>query len=189
MLAVFPKLTETKGVPLVLHALTLCLLALCLLCSAVSILISLYNSVSNPYETYMGPIGIYASSAISGERLNNFVELDSIIRHHEYEFYAVFFFFFMPPACLSVLALVVFVVNFSVTTVAEDLVRTFSENVPVDLKIVSSELLLGYYLLIPYAALSLIAIGLIYMYDHAAYTQRREQQRPTEDAPKEIMMY
>lgn len=100
-----------------------------------------------------------------------------------------FFFFFMPPACLSVLALVVFVVNFSVTTVAEDLVRTFSENVPVDLKIVSSELLLGYYLLIPYAALSLIAIGLIYMYDHAAYTQRREQQRPTEDAPKEIMMY
>ncbi|XP_051926842.1 clarin-3 [Hippocampus zosterae] len=154
---VFPKLTETKGVPLVLHAVTLCLLVLCLLCSAVSILISLYNSVSNPYETYMGPIGIYASSAIS--------------------------------ACLSVLALVVFVVNFSVTTVAEDLVRTFSGNVSIYLKIVSSEMLLGYYLLIPYAALSLLAIGLIYMYDHAAYTQRREQQRPTEDAPKEIMMY
>ncbi|XP_077359917.1 clarin-3 [Festucalex cinctus] len=154
---VFPKLTETKGVPLVLHVLSVSLLALCLLCSAVSILISLYNSVSNPYETYMGPVGVYVCSAVS--------------------------------ACLSVLVLVLFAVNFSTTTVAEDLVRSFADNVRVDLKITSSQMLLGYYLLIPYAALSLLAIGLIYMYDHAAYTQRREQQRPTEDAPKEIMMY
>ncbi|XP_061666566.1 clarin-3 [Syngnathoides biaculeatus] len=154
---VFPKLLEIKGVPVVLHTVSLCLLVLCLLCSAVSILISLYNSVSNPYETYMGPVGVYTCSAIS--------------------------------ACLSVLVLILFVVNFFATAVAEDVVRSFTDNVPVELKIVSSEMLLGYYLLIPYAALSLLAIGLIYMYDHAAYTQRREQQRPTEDAPKEIMMY
>ncbi|KAM9773571.1 clarin-3 [Syngnathus typhle] len=92
-------------------------------------------------------------------------------------------------ACLSVVVLVIFVVYFSATPVAEDLVRSFSANVPVELKIKSFQMELGYYLLIPYAALSLLAIGLIYMYDHAAYTQRREQQRPTEDAPKEIMMY
>lgn len=54
------------GSPLALHALVLCLLVLCFLFSAVSIIISLYNSVSNPYETYMGPVGIYASSSISG---------------------------------------------------------------------------------------------------------------------------
>ncbi|XP_061120135.1 uncharacterized protein LOC133142700 isoform X1 [Syngnathus typhle] len=92
-------------------------------------------------------------------------------------------------ACLSVVVLVIFVVYFSTTPVAEDLVRSFSANVPVELKIKSFQMELGYYLVIPYAALSLLAIGLIYMYDHAAYTQRREQQRPTEDAPKEIMMY
>ncbi|XP_057682976.1 clarin-3 [Corythoichthys intestinalis] len=153
---VFPKLAETKGIPVVLHGVSVCLLVLCLLCSAFSILISLYNSVSNPYETYMGPIGIYVTSAIG--------------------------------ACLSVLVLIIFVSNITLTTVAEDLVRSFAE-ISVDLRIESFQMQLGYYLLIPYAVLSLLAIGLIYMYDHAAYTHRREQQRPTEDAPKEIMMY
>lgn len=70
---------------------------------------------------------------------------------------------------------------------AEELVKTFTGEV--DLKNKSAEMKIGYYLLIPYTVLSLLAISLIYMYDHAAYTQRREQQRPTEDAPKEIMMY
>nr|XP_057918156.1 clarin-3 [Doryrhamphus excisus] len=154
---VVPKLIETKGVPVVLHTMSLCLLVLCLLSSAVSILISLYNSISNPYETYMGPVGVYTCSSIS--------------------------------ACFSFLVLVLFVVNFQATTIAEDLVRSFADNVPVDLRITSSKMQLGYYLLIPYAVLSLLAVALIYIYDHAAYTQRREQQRPTEDAPKEIMMY
>ncbi|XP_061763528.1 clarin-3 [Nerophis ophidion] len=154
---VFPKLIETKGVPVVLHGVSLVLLVLCLLSSTISILVSLYNSVSNPYETYMGPVAIYTCSSIS--------------------------------ACLSFLVLVLFVANFLATTIAEDLVRSFAENVPVELRITSSQMQLGYFLLIPYTVLSLLAVALIYAYDHAAYTQRREQQRPTEDAPKEIMMY
>ncbi|XP_038590949.1 clarin-3 [Micropterus salmoides] len=154
---VIPKLVETGVTPLVLHALVLCLLAVCLLCSACSILISLYNSVSNPYETYMGPVGIYACSSLS--------------------------------ACLSVVVLIIFVVNINVTNMAEELVRDFADAVAVDLRNKSSEMQLGYYLIIPYTVLSLVTIALIYMYDHAAYTHRREQQRPTEDAPKEIMMY
>ncbi|XP_053196792.1 clarin-3 [Scomber japonicus] len=154
---VIPKLSEAKAgvASLVLHVLALFLLCLCLLCSAGSILISLYNSVSNPYETYMGPIGVYVCSSIS--------------------------------TCLSVLVLILFVVNVTVTTMAEELVKTFTGEV--DLKNKSAEMKVGYYLLIPYTVLSLLAISLIYMYDHAAYTQRREQQRPTEDAPKEVMMY
>ncbi|TDG97992.1 hypothetical protein EPR50_G00212560 [Perca flavescens] len=152
---VIPKLVETGVTPVVLHALVLCLLALCLLFSACSILISLYNSVSNPYETYMGPVGIYVCSALS--------------------------------ACLSVVVLIIFVVNVSVTSMAEDVVKKFSPDA--DLRNKSSEMKLGYYLVILYTLLSLLAIALIYTYDHAAYTHRREQQRPTEDAPKEIMMY
>ncbi|XP_026171907.1 clarin-3 [Mastacembelus armatus] len=154
---VFPTLRGTGGTPVALHILVLCLLALCLLFSAGSILITLYNSVSNPYETYMGPIGVYTCSSLS--------------------------------ACLSVVVLIVFVVNVNVTNMAEDLVKNFSEAIPVELKNQSSEMLLGYYLIIPYTVLSLAAIALIYTYDHAAYAHRREQQRPTEDAPKEIMMY
>lgn len=87
------------------------------------------------------------------------------------------------------MVLIIFAVNVSVTNMAEDLVRNFAEGIPVDLKNKSSKMQIGYYLLIPYTVLSLFAIILIYMYDHAAYTHRREQQRPTEDAPKEIMMY
>ncbi|KAG7228061.1 hypothetical protein INR49_005683 [Caranx melampygus] len=152
---VIPKLIETGITSGVLYILVVCLLALCLLFSAGTILISLYNSVSNPYETYMGPMGVYTCSSIS--------------------------------AILSLLVLIIFVVNINVTSMAEDLVKDFGG--AVTLKNKSTEMLLGYYLIIPYTALSLASIAVIYMYDHAAYKHRREQERPTEDAPKEIMMY
>lgn len=63
---VIPQLLG-KGVPVVLHTLVVFLLALSLLFSAVSILIALYNSVSNPYETYLGPTGVYTCSSLSGK--------------------------------------------------------------------------------------------------------------------------
>ncbi|KAK2884638.1 clarin-3 [Channa argus] len=154
-LDVFPVLLKIGGSHVALHGLLLGLLVLCLLFSAGTILIALYNSVSNPYETYMGPIGIYTCSSLS--------------------------------TCLSVVVLIIFVVNVSVTSMAEDLVKNFEDTIELDNK--SSEMQLGYYLVIPFTVLSLAAIALIFMYDHAAYTHRREQQRPTEDAPKEIMMY
>ncbi|XP_060951582.1 clarin-3 [Limanda limanda] len=155
---VVPTLGELDGpVPVALHTLGLCLLALCLLFSAGSILIGIYNSVSNPYETYMGPMGIYVCSSVS--------------------------------TILSVVVLVIFVSNVYVTNMAEGVVENYADGVPVELRNRSSELLLGYFLVIPYTVLSLCAILVIYFYEHAAYKQRQEQQRPTEDAPKEIMMY
>ncbi|XP_056286678.1 clarin-3 [Pseudoliparis swirei] len=152
---VFDQLAEIGGTPLVLHGLVVCLLVLCLLCSACSILISIYNSVSNPYETYMGPIGIYVCSSLS--------------------------------ACLSVVVLIIFAVN--VNSLAEDLVQSYAGSIVAEVKNKTSAFYLGYFLVLLYTGLSLIAVLLIYIYEHAAYTHRREQQRPTEDAPKEIMMY
>ncbi|XP_075948845.1 clarin-3 [Anarhichas minor] len=154
---VIPQLVGTGVTNVVLHGLVLCLLALCLLFSGCSILISLYNSVSNPYETYMGPIGIYVCSSLS--------------------------------ACLSVVVLILFAVNLTMTSMAEDLVQSFAGDNIADTRNKTSEMKLGYYLVLLYTGLSLFAIALIYLYDHAAYTHRQEQQRPTEDAPKEIMMY
>ncbi|KAJ0060503.1 hypothetical protein NL108_014486, partial [Boleophthalmus pectinirostris] len=61
---VFEKIKDS-GAPAVLYVLVVFLLCLCLVFSALSILIALYNSVSNPYETYMGPIGVYICSSIS----------------------------------------------------------------------------------------------------------------------------
>lgn len=72
---------------------------------------------------------------------------------------------------------------------AEALGKVFADANLVDLRYEGVQVLLGYYLVIPYAAFSLFSIAVIYMYESAAYTHRQEQQRPTEDAPKEIMMY
>ncbi|CAN9509063.1 unnamed protein product [Ophioblennius macclurei] len=153
---VIPTLFETGGAPGVLHILVVILLALCLLFSAMSILIALFNSISNPYQTYLGPIGFYTTSSIS--------------------------------VCLSVLVLILFAVNVNVTGMAEDLVGKFSAT-EVQLKDSYSVMKVGYYMVIPYIVLNLGAIALIYMYTHAAYTQRKQQQRPTEVAPKDIMMF
>ncbi|XP_017289590.1 clarin-3 [Kryptolebias marmoratus] len=153
---VFPLMGKTGGTAVVLQVLTVGLLALCLLFSAVSILISLYNSVSNPYQTYLGPVGVYTCSSLS--------------------------------ACLSVVVLIIYVLNLGVTNTPEDMV-IIGYDVEVELRNKSLDMQVGYFLVIPYTVLSLAAVFMIYMYDHAAYTQRREQERPTEDAPKEIMMY
>uniref|UniRef100_H2M1Z2 Clarin 3 n=1 Tax=Oryzias latipes TaxID=8090 RepID=H2M1Z2_ORYLA len=151
----FQRFKTTGGAPPALHFLSVILLALCLLFSAGSILLSLYNSVSNPYQTCMGYVGVYACSSLS--------------------------------ACLSVLVLILFVINVSVTNLAEVVVFTFVSEVELGKK--SVEMKVGYYLVIPYTVLSLVAIGLIYFYEHAAYTHKQEQEKPTEDAPMETMMY
>lgn len=174
-------LAAIGGSPLALHSLVMGLLVLCFLFSAASILISLYNSVSNPYETCMGPVGVYASSSLSGgwHRRTSGRNKRKIFKSS----------CLASTACLSVLVLVVFVLNVTFTNLAEETVRSFTQASPVELKNKFVEMQLGYYLVIPYAVLSLLAVGVTYMYDHAAYTHRREQQKPTEDAPKEIMMY
>ncbi|KAM4525126.1 clarin-3 [Odontesthes bonariensis] len=154
---VIPTLREKGTTPLVLHILVVCLLALCLLFSAGSILISLYNIFSNPYETYMGPVGVYTCSSIS--------------------------------ACASLVILIIFVVNVSVTNIADDLITVIIPDIQIELGDKSMQMGVGYYLVIPYLVLTVFAIVLVYMYQHVAYTHRREQERPTEDAPKEIMMY
>ncbi|CAL1599778.1 unnamed protein product [Knipowitschia caucasica] len=153
---VFTVLKES-GAPVVLFAVVVLLLVLCLLSTALSILIALYNSVSNPYQTYMGPVGVYICSAIS--------------------------------ACLSAVVLILFAVTLTGTDAAESVVLNLAGDLSVRTQNRVAVFQLGYFLLLPYTALSLGSIGIIYFYDHAAYAQRREQQRPTEDAPKEIMMY
>lgn len=90
---------------------------------------------------------------------------------------------------MSFLVLILFVVNVHATNLTGNLVKNLANELEVKVGDESSQMRLGYYLVVPYTVLSLVAILLIYLYDHAAYTQRKEQQRPTEDAPKEIMMY
>ncbi|XP_067286757.1 clarin-3 [Pseudorasbora parva] len=152
---VFERLGKLAGVPIILHALVVIMLGLALLGSAGSILVSLYNSFSNPYQTYMGPIGLYTCSGLS--------------------------------VCTASLALILYVANAYLGKMFETLVKADVANVL--LKDVKISLQVGFFLLIPYICLNMVAILVVYLYVHAAYTRRKEQEKPTEDAPKEIMMY
>lgn len=87
------------------------------------------------------------------------------------------------------LVLIIYVVNVMATNMAEGLVENLNGSSPAHLRNITSWMGLGYYLVILYALLSMAAIGVIYMYNNTTYKHKREQQRPTEDAPKEIMMY
>lgn len=156
--SVVPQLTKTGGAPVVLHGLISGLCVVCLMFSALSIVIALYNCVSNPYETCMGPIGIYICSASS--------------------------------TILSAAIICMYISEVLGTEMTDGVVRTLEDNTEtLELSNRSSVMQVGFYMLIPYVVLSLSAIALIYMYQHAAYTHKREQQKPTMDEPKEIMMY
>ncbi|XDV44113.1 hypothetical protein PO909_012450 [Leuciscus waleckii] len=152
---VFNRLGKIAGAPVILHALVVILLGLALVGSAGSILVSLYNSFSNPYQTYMGPIGVYTCSGLS--------------------------------VCVASLALILFVANAFLGQMFETLVKANAANVR--LKDVKINLKVGFFLLIPYICFNMVCILVVYLYVHTAYTRRKEQEKPTEDAPKEIMMY
>uniref|UniRef100_A0A8C2KPR8 Clarin 3 n=1 Tax=Cyprinus carpio TaxID=7962 RepID=A0A8C2KPR8_CYPCA len=152
---VFDRLAKLGGAPVILHTLVVILLALALLGSAGSILVTLYNSFSNPYQTYMGPVGLYTCSGLS--------------------------------VCVASLALILYVSNAYLGEMFQTLVKADEANVK--LKDPQITLQVGFFLLIPYISVNLLAILVVYLYVHAAYTRRKEQEKPTEDAPKEIMMY
>ncbi|XP_048025716.1 clarin-3 [Megalobrama amblycephala] len=152
---VFDRLAKLSGAPIILHALVVILLGLALFGSAGSILVALYNSFSNPYQTYMGPIGLYTCSGLS--------------------------------VCVASLALILYVSNAYAGEMFQTLVK--ADATQVKLQNVNIKLHVGFFLLIPYIVLNVVAILVVYLYVHAAYTRRKEQEKPTEDAPKEIMMY
>ncbi|XP_051958107.1 clarin-3-like [Xyrauchen texanus] len=152
---VFQRLISAGGAPIILHILVVALLVVALLGSAGSILVTLYNSFSNPYQTYMGPIGLYACSGLS--------------------------------ACVATLAMILYVLNVYPVQMFQALVFAKAENVR--LRQDKTGLLVGFYLVIVYICANLIAILLVYLYVHSAQTRRKEQEKPTEDAPQDIMMF
>ncbi|KTF92041.1 hypothetical protein cypCar_00047108, partial [Cyprinus carpio] len=156
----FDRLAKLGSAPVILHTLVVILLALALLGSAGSILVTLYNSFSNPYQTYMGPVGLYTCSGLSEQR---------------------------EKVCVASLALILYVSNAYLGEMFQTLVKADEANVK--LKDPQITLQVGFFLLIPYISVNLLAILVVYLYVHAAYTRRKEQEKPTEDAPKEIMMY
>lgn len=88
---------------------------------------------------------------------------------------------------VSLLALIIYVSSVHLTKFALELAKDYTS--PAELDDLKINMHLGFFLILPYIAVNVLAIVLVYLYVHAAYTRQKEQQKPTEDAPKEIMMY
>lgn len=61
----FKVLEELTGSPKTLHSLVILFLVLGLLASLLSAGFSLYNSISNPYQTFLGSVGVHTWSGLS----------------------------------------------------------------------------------------------------------------------------
>lgn len=94
--------------------------------------------------------------------------------------------FFLDIACLAFLAMVLYLINLLGINIAN---KMLSQGFTGTLKDEVVTFLVGFFMILPYIVVNLVAILLVYLYAHAAYRQRQEQQKPTEDAPKEILMY
>ncbi|TSK14906.1 Clarin-3 [Bagarius yarrelli] len=89
-------------------------------------------------------------------------------------------------ACVAFLAMVLYLVNLLEINITKSMLLV---NLDAILKDVVVTFLVGFYMLLLYIIFNLFSIILVYLYAHMAYRQRQEQQKPTEDAPKEILMY
>ncbi|OXB82542.1 UNVERIFIED_CONTAM: hypothetical protein H355_005797 [Colinus virginianus] len=132
------------------------LLVLILLSSLLSSGFTCTNTVSNPYQTFLGPIGVYTWNAISG--------------------------------ILTLLVMILFPVNIegndmsvelAIKCIAVSLTRTRSEH----------WYNYSYWILLPSIILNIVTIIIIYFYDHARYLKKKEQERPIENASKDVILF
>ncbi|XP_007894255.1 clarin-3 [Callorhinchus milii] len=98
-------------------------------------------------------------------------------------------------ACSSVscivmfLAMILFVINTKVNDLSTILVRNSVPQTTIELKHKSDSYGYSFWLILLSLALNITSIVIVYTYQHANYTKQKEQQRPTEYAPKDVLMY
>ncbi|XP_060697771.1 clarin-3 [Hemiscyllium ocellatum] len=140
-----------------IHILVILFIVFGLLFSLLSAIVTLYNSISNPYENICGPVGVYTCSSIS---------------------------------CVSTfLAMVLFAVNTSVNNLSTVLISNSIQEGLATFRLKVDNYDYSFWLILLSLALNVTTIGIVYAYQHANYTREREQKRPMEIAPKDVLMY
>ncbi|NXG06720.1 CLRN3 protein, partial [Sakesphorus luctuosus] len=131
-------------------------LVLSLLSSLLSSGFTCTNTVSNPYQTFLGPIGVYTWNSTCG--------------------------------ILTLLAMILFPVNTEAHNLSEELAQGCSTSLERHL---SSQHTYGYsyWILLLILALNVVSLTTIYFYDHARYSKKKEQERPIENAPKDVILF
>ncbi|XP_016154700.1 PREDICTED: clarin-3 [Ficedula albicollis] len=133
------------------------LLVLALLSSLLSAAFTCTNAVSNPYQTFLGPLGVYTWNSLCG--------------------------------VLILLAMILFPVNVEGNRLAVELVpEGCSTHVETHL---GSKHSYGYsyWIMLLILFLNIASLTIIYFYDHATYSKKKEQERPIENAPKDVILF
>ncbi|NXJ20540.1 CLRN3 protein, partial [Dicrurus megarhynchus] len=131
-------------------------LVLALLSSLLSSGFTCTNAVSNPYQTFLGPVGIYTWNSVCG--------------------------------VLTLIAMILFPVNVQGNSLSEELARGCSTSLQTRL---GSKHNYGYsyWIMLLILLLNIASLIVIYFYDHARYSKKKEQERPIENAPKDVILF
>ncbi|NXI06175.1 CLRN3 protein, partial [Pachycephala philippinensis] len=135
---------------------TISVLVLALLSSLLSSGFTCTNAVSNPYQTFLGPVGVYTWNSVCG--------------------------------VLILIAMILFPVNVQGNSLSEELARGCSSSREAHL---GSKHSYGYsyWIMLLVLILNIASLIIIYFYDHARYSKKKEQERPIENAPKDVILF
>ncbi|NXI06858.1 CLRN3 protein, partial [Irena cyanogastra] len=139
-----------------LNVATIVVLVLALLSSLLSSGFTCTNAVSNPYQTFLGPIGVYTWNCLCG--------------------------------VLILIAMILFPVNVEANSLSQELAYgcSSSQQTPLGSKHTYGY---SYWIMLLILFLNLASLIIIYFYDHARYSKKKEQERPIENAPKDVILF
>ncbi|NWW26286.1 CLRN3 protein, partial [Falcunculus frontatus] len=131
-------------------------LVLALLSSLLSSGFTCTNAVSNPYQTFLGPVGVYTWNSVCG--------------------------------AFILIAMILFPVNVQGNRLSEELAHGCSTALETHL---GSKHSYGYsyWIMLLIIVLNVASLLIIYFYDHARYSKKKEQERPIENAPKDVILF
>ncbi|XP_061202714.1 clarin-3 [Neopsephotus bourkii] len=132
------------------------ILVLSLLSSLLSSGFTCTNAVSNPYQTFLGPIGVYTWNSLCG--------------------------------IFTLIAMILFPVSIEENSLSVKLAQGCFAFLQTH---VGSEHTYGYsyWIMLLIILLNIASIITIYFYDHARYSKKKEQERPIENAPKDVILF
>ncbi|XP_066046647.1 clarin-3 [Chamaea fasciata] len=139
-----------------LNVATIVVLVLALLSSLLSSGFTCTNAVSNPYQTFLGPVGVYTWNSVCG--------------------------------VLTLTAMILFPVNVEGNRQSEELAHSCSTSLQTH---IGSKHIYGYsyWIMLLVFFLNVASLIIIYFYDHARYSKKKEQERPIENAPKDVILF
>ncbi|NXF41434.1 CLRN3 protein, partial [Nyctibius bracteatus] len=132
------------------------ILVLGLLSSLLSSGFTCTNAVSNPYQTFLGPIGVYTWNSLCG--------------------------------IFILLAMILFPVNIEGNDLSVELALGCFSFLQTHVKSAHTYGY-SYWIMLLIIFLNVASIVIIYFYDHARYSKKKEQERPIESAPKDVILF